>query len=164
MQARWLANHAPSLAAAAARRRLFSAVPAPTQAAALPSNLRVLDPSVFTPPPEFKYKDPRKLDRALLTLDVTCSAHDDPDEVPKTVTLAPEVFLTAVRPDVIARVVRWQRNKAMQGSHKSKTISHVAGGGIKPVRCCHPDGLTSRQSINKRARARRARARFATRT
>jgi large subunit ribosomal protein L4 len=37
-----------------------------------------------------------------------------------------------IRVDLMARVVHWQRNKARQGSHKTKTISEISGTGKKP--------------------------------
>lgn len=42
------------------------------------------------------------------------------------------VFGTAVRADLMARAVHWQRNKARQGTHKTKTISEISGTGKKP--------------------------------
>lgn len=42
------------------------------------------------------------------------------------------VFGAPIRVDLMARVVHWQRNKARQGSHKTKTISEISGTGKKP--------------------------------
>lgn len=42
------------------------------------------------------------------------------------------VFGAPVRIDLMARAVHWQRNKARQGSHKTKTISEISGTGKKP--------------------------------
>lgn len=42
------------------------------------------------------------------------------------------VFGAPVRADLMARVVHWQRNKARQGTHKTKTISEISGTGKKP--------------------------------
>lgn len=52
----------------------------------------------------------------------------------RKIYLSEEVFRTDVRPDLMARVVRWQRNKAMQGTHKTKTKGEVSGTGKKPWR------------------------------
>jgi large subunit ribosomal protein L4 len=50
----------------------------------------------------------------------------------RKIYLSEEVFRTDVRPDLMARVVRWQRNKAMQGTHKTKGKGEVSGTGKKP--------------------------------
>lgn len=42
------------------------------------------------------------------------------------------VFGAPIRVDLMARTVNWQRNKARQGSHKTKTISEISGTGKKP--------------------------------
>ena len=42
------------------------------------------------------------------------------------------VFGAPIRADLMARAVHWQRNKARQGSHKTKTISEISGTGKKP--------------------------------
>lgn len=43
-----------------------------------------------------------------------------------------DVFNVPVRLDILHRVVRWQRAKAQQGTHKAKDRSEVRGGGRKP--------------------------------
>ncbi|KAI8477377.1 MAG: ribosomal protein L4 domain-containing protein [Monoraphidium minutum] len=45
-----------------------------------------------------------------------------------------DVFNVPVRLDILHRVVRWQRAKAQQGTHKAKDRSEVSGGGKKPWR------------------------------
>jgi large subunit ribosomal protein L4 len=42
------------------------------------------------------------------------------------------VFAATIRADLMARTVHWQRNKARQGTHKTKTISEISGTGKKP--------------------------------
>ncbi|CAD7700535.1 unnamed protein product [Ostreobium quekettii] len=49
-----------------------------------------------------------------------------------TVALGKDVFNVPVRRDILQRVVRWQRAKKQQGTHKTKTRSEVSGGGRKP--------------------------------
>ncbi|KAK9863777.1 hypothetical protein WJX84_002040 [Apatococcus fuscideae] len=44
------------------------------------------------------------------------------------------VFDVPVRRDILHRVVRWQRAKAQQGTHATKTRAQVRGGGRKPVK------------------------------
>ncbi len=44
------------------------------------------------------------------------------------------VFGLAVRKDILARVVEWQRAKARAGTHKTKTRSEVSGTGKKPFK------------------------------
>ena len=43
-----------------------------------------------------------------------------------SVELTDEIFALDPRADILHRVVRWQRNKAMQGTHKVKTRSEVS--------------------------------------
>ena len=43
-----------------------------------------------------------------------------------SVALTDEIFALDPRADILHRVVRWQRNKAMQGTHKVKTRSEVS--------------------------------------
>lgn len=42
------------------------------------------------------------------------------------------VFGAPIRVDLMARTVHWQRNKARQGTHKTKTVSEISGTGKKP--------------------------------
>ena len=43
-----------------------------------------------------------------------------------------DVFNVPVRVDILHRVVRWQRARVQQGTHKAKTRAEVSGGGKKP--------------------------------
>ncbi len=49
-----------------------------------------------------------------------------------SIELDDAVFGVAVRPDILARVVNWQRAKKQSGNHKTKTISEIAGSTAKP--------------------------------
>lgn len=49
-------------------------------------------------------------------------------------TLSDEVFAAPVREDLIHAVVRYQRAKARQGTHKVKGRAEVRGGGRKPYK------------------------------
>ena len=51
-----------------------------------------------------------------------------------SIELDDAVFGVAVRPDILARVVNWQRAKKQSGNHKTKTISEIAGSTAKPWR------------------------------
>ena len=44
------------------------------------------------------------------------------------------MFGLPARPDLIARVIRWQLAKRRQGTHDTKEIGEVSGGGKKPWR------------------------------
>jgi len=44
------------------------------------------------------------------------------------------VFGTAVRPDILARAVKWQLAKRRAGTHKTKTIGEISGTTAKPWR------------------------------
>lgn len=48
------------------------------------------------------------------------------------VELLEDVFGVSARPDIVARVIRWQLAKRRQGSHATKTISQVSGTTKKP--------------------------------
>lgn len=48
------------------------------------------------------------------------------------VTLDSAVFAAPLRKDIIARVIRWQQSKARAGTHATKTVAMVSGGGKKP--------------------------------
>jgi len=50
------------------------------------------------------------------------------------ITLAPEVFEVAVRPEILHLVVRAQLAAKRAGTHATKTRAHVSGGGRKPFR------------------------------
>ncbi len=50
------------------------------------------------------------------------------------VELNDSIFGLDVRLDLIKRVVDWQRNKAMSGTHKAKTISEISGTTKKPFK------------------------------
>lgn len=49
-------------------------------------------------------------------------------------TLAPEVFEVAVRPEILHLVVRAQLAAKRAGTHATKTRALVSGGGVKPWR------------------------------
>lgn len=51
-----------------------------------------------------------------------------------SVDLDESVFGLPVRPDLLARVVNWQRAKRQAGTHKTKTIGDIAGSTAKPWR------------------------------
>jgi large subunit ribosomal protein L4 len=59
----------------------------------------------------------------VLTLDNKKSGSIDLDDA---------VFGVAVRPDILARMVNYQRAKKQAGTHKTKTISEIAGSTAKP--------------------------------
>ena len=48
--------------------------------------------------------------------------------------LPPGLFDQKMNPALISEMVRWQRAKARQGTHKAKTRADVSGGGKKPFR------------------------------
>lgn len=48
------------------------------------------------------------------------------------IDLADEVFGLPTRPDLLARVVNWQLAKRRQGTHDTKEIGEISGGGRKP--------------------------------
>lgn len=50
------------------------------------------------------------------------------------ITLAPEVFEVAVRPEILHLVVRAQLAAKRAGTHSAKTRAYVSGGGAKPWR------------------------------
>jgi large subunit ribosomal protein L4 len=51
-----------------------------------------------------------------------------------SVELTDEIFALDPRADILHRVVRWQRNRAMQGTHKVKTRSEVSYSSKKIYR------------------------------
>lgn len=60
---------------------------------------------------------------AVKTLDNTAAGEID---------LADAVFGLPSRADILARVVRWQLAKRQQGTHDTKEIGEIRGGGRKP--------------------------------
>ncbi len=50
------------------------------------------------------------------------------------IELSDAVYGVEIRPDLLNRAVKWQRNKARQGTHKVKTISEISGTGKKPFK------------------------------
>lgn len=50
----------------------------------------------------------------------------------RSVILNGDVFDSPIRPDLVARVVRWQLAKRRQGTHGSKDRAQVSGTGKKP--------------------------------
>ena len=49
-----------------------------------------------------------------------------------SIELADEVFGVPVRPDILARMVDWQRAKRRSGNHKTKVVSEIRGSTRKP--------------------------------
>lgn len=56
------------------------------------------------------------------------------NEVVGDINLNDSVFGLPARPDILARVVRWQLAKRQQGTHSTKTIAYVSGTTRKPFR------------------------------
>jgi large subunit ribosomal protein L4 len=56
------------------------------------------------------------------------------DENTGEIELAEAVFGLPARPDLLQRVVRWQLAKRRAGTHDTKEIGEVSGGGRKPWR------------------------------
>lgn len=48
--------------------------------------------------------------------------------------LNPEIFDYDLRPDLLQRVVEWQRAKARAGTHKTRTVSEISGTTKKPFK------------------------------
>jgi len=75
-------------------------------------------------------------------------AFGSPGEVTREISLNPDVFGGAVRPDIMHRVVLWQRARWRQGTAKVKNIRERSGTGRKP----HPQkGLGKARQGSKRA-------------
>jgi large subunit ribosomal protein L4 len=51
-----------------------------------------------------------------------------------SIDLAPEVFGLPKRPDILARMVRWQLAKRQAGTHATKGISQISGTTKKPFK------------------------------
>lgn len=51
-----------------------------------------------------------------------------------SIKLSAEVFGLSVRPDIIARAIRWQLAKRRQGTHATKGISDISGTTKKPYK------------------------------
>ena len=49
-----------------------------------------------------------------------------------SIELADAVFGVPVRPDILARMVDWQRAKRRSGNHKTKVVSEIRGSTRKP--------------------------------
>ena len=49
-----------------------------------------------------------------------------------SIELADAVFGAPVRPDILARMVDWQRAKRRSGNHKTKVVSEIQGSTRKP--------------------------------
>lgn len=97
-----------------------AAPPAPLSAPHAAS-LAVVNPLVVQYPFDIEYYTPRRT--VLYNLDKQPLA---------AVELPGDVFNVPVRIDIVNEVVRWQRAKARQGTHKTKDRSEVRGGGKKP--------------------------------
>ena len=99
----------------------------------------MIDTKILKPETRFIYKKLKELPAGWSTVDVLegpftqAKAEGKVSPVTK-LKLSEEVFGTEIRPDVMARVVRWQRNNAMQGTHKAKTKAEVSGTGKKPYK------------------------------
>ncbi|MBL0690342.1 MAG: 50S ribosomal protein L4 [Alphaproteobacteria bacterium] len=52
----------------------------------------------------------------------------------KDLTLDPSIFLVEPRKDIMHRVITWQRSRTQAGTHSTKQISEVSGGGRKPFK------------------------------
>lgn len=50
------------------------------------------------------------------------------------VELKKEIYGLPVRADILQRMVEWQRSRKQAGTHKTKTISEIAGSGKKPFK------------------------------
>ena len=50
------------------------------------------------------------------------------------IELADEIFGVPVRPDLMQRVVRWQRARRRAGTHKTKAVSELRGSTRKPFK------------------------------
>mmetsp|Transcript_9284 Transcript_9284/g.15088 ORF Transcript_9284/g.15088 Transcript_9284/m.15088 type:complete len:336 (-) Transcript_9284:1631-2638(-) len=100
----------------------------------IPSNLKIMDPRVFDDMEEkeetFKYiipAGPKLVPYFKLSMtDFTIERQESDFE------LNNNVFSQAVRPDIIAQVVRWQLAKRRAGTAKVKNISERSGTGRKP--------------------------------
>ncbi|MGL5719991.1 MAG: 50S ribosomal protein L4 [Alphaproteobacteria bacterium] len=51
-----------------------------------------------------------------------------------SLALDPSIFGVEPRPDILARVVRWQLAKRRSGNHKTKGVSEISGTTRKPYR------------------------------
>jgi large subunit ribosomal protein L4 len=56
------------------------------------------------------------------------------NEVVGNIELNDSIFALPARPDILARVVRWQLAKRQQGTHATKTIAQISGTTKKPFR------------------------------
>ena len=56
------------------------------------------------------------------------------NEIIGDVELSDSIFALPSRPDILARVVRWQLAKRQQGTHSTKIISQISGTTRKPFR------------------------------
>lgn len=106
----------------------------------MPSNLRLAEKKVLQPESTFAYSKGSDLDLSFFLRDVLegpfTAMPKSTDEVSPIakVYLSEEIFRTDVRPDILARVVRWQRNRWQQGTHKALTKGEVSGTGKKPYK------------------------------
>ena len=49
-----------------------------------------------------------------------------------SIEVSDDVFGLPARPDILARMVRWQLAKRRAGTHDTKEIGEISGGGKKP--------------------------------
>eukprot|EP00878_Enallax_costatus_P007065 GHUV01007404.1.p1 GENE.GHUV01007404.1~~GHUV01007404.1.p1 ORF type:complete len:353 (+),score=105.41 GHUV01007404.1:281-1339(+) len=107
------AGYAVAATAAAAPPAVVSASRAAAQA--------VVNPLVMQYPFDIEYYTPRRTVLYNLVKQPIAA-----------IELPGDVFNVPVRIDIINEVIRWQRAKARQGTHKTKDRSEVRGGGKKP--------------------------------
>lgn len=62
----------------------------------------------------------------------TVKVYDQQKQETGEISLAPEIFEVAPRPEILNFVVRSQMAARRAGTHSAKTRAHVSGGGVKP--------------------------------
>ncbi|KAH9258147.1 50S ribosomal protein L4 [Batrachochytrium salamandrivorans] len=116
----------------------FLKTPIQTPAVAqIPINLQLIDPAVMEHEIPFKYEQASKLVKEDFTIPMYYGPFTPGlcgEEFPEPIALAQHVFQTEIRPDIMSRVVRWQRSMWQQGTHKTKGKGEVSGRGAKPYR------------------------------
>lgn len=96
----------------------------------LPSNLVIEDPKVFEP--ELKQFEELVVVEKTGPKEVPVYALSNASAPMDEITLDDFVFGAPFRPDILHRVVRWQRAKRRAGTACVKTRAEVRGGGKKP--------------------------------
>lgn len=123
-------------ASSAVNRFLKNPVPTPV-VAQIPPNLQLIDPAVMEHELPFQYEKASKLVKADFTIPMYYGPFTPGlcgEEFPEPIALAQHVFQTEIRPDIMSRVVRWQRSVWQQGTHKTKGKGEVSGRGAKPYK------------------------------